>query len=119
MALGVTCVLAHVACIITAFIHNHYYLKLAVSSIYSAIKNKDEGDEHPVKEATLSGTADTLNTASMNAMASRMGGKFAEIAHERSGVSLSWAGEIGKETGESMLEHGSSAIFDWGSKAVI
>ena len=51
-------------------------------------------------------------------MASRMCRQFTEIAHERPGVSLSWAGEIGKETGKSMLEHGSSAVFDWGSKAV-
>ena len=118
-ALGVTCVLAHIACIVTAFVHNHYYLKSAASAIYSAMKNKDEGDVHPVKEAALSGAADTLNTAATNVMASRIGRQFAEIAHERPGVSLSWAAEIGKETGKSMLEHGSSAVFDWGSKAVI
>jgi hypothetical protein len=107
-----------VACIITAFVHNHYYLKSAASSIYSAMKNKGQGDEHPVKEAAMSGAGDTLNTAAMNAMASRMGGKFAEIAHESSGVSLSWVREIGRETGKSMLEQGSRAVFDWGSKAV-
>lgn len=73
---------------------------------------------HPVKGAELTGVADTLNTAAINVMAYRMVRRFAEIAHERPNVLLSWSGEICKETGKSMLEHGSSAVFDCGPKPV-
>ena len=118
-ALGVTCVLAHAVCIITAFIHHHYYLKTAASSVYSAMKNRNEQDEHPIKEAMISGAMETSNTAGVNALTSRIGKAFAEFAHAKSGASLSWAGEIGKETGKSMIEQGSNAIFDWSSKAVV
>ncbi len=118
-ALGVTCVLTHVACIVTAFINNHYYLKTAASSVYSAVKNRNEQDKHPAKEAMISGVMETSNIAGLNALTSRLGKAFAEFAHARSGVSLSWAGEIGKETGKSMIEQGSNAVFDWSSKAVI
>lgn len=118
-ALGVTCVIAHVACIITAFIHHHYYLQSAASSVYSALKNKAEHEKHPVREASLSGAMDTSNAAVINEMSSEIGGKFAEAVHEKFGTSLAWAGEIGKETGKSMLEQGSSAAFDWCSKAVV
>ncbi len=118
-ALGVTCLLVHVACIITAFIHQHYYFKSAASSVYSVLKNKSEHDNHPVKEAAISGTLETSNAAGTDALSSKLGAKFAEIAHARSGASLSWAGEIGKETGRGMLEQGSSAVFDWGSKVVV
>ncbi len=48
-ALGVTWVVAHVACIITAFIHHHYHLKSAASSVYSGLKNRTERNRHPVK----------------------------------------------------------------------
>lgn len=119
-AVGVTCVLAHVACIITAFIHNHSYLKSASLSVYSVLKNKSEHDKHPVKEAAMSGTTETLNTISIDALSSRMGDKFAEAAHETSKTtSLSWAIEIGKETGRGILEQVSIAVFDWGSKVVV
>ena len=118
-ALGVTCVLFHPTCIIIAFVRNHYYLKSAALTIYSTMKNKREGDEHPVKESEISGTMDTLNTVGINELSSRFGIKFAEIANERNGVSLSWAKEIGKETGKGMIAGGSNAIFDWGSKAVV
>lgn len=73
---------------------------------------------HPVKGAALTGVADTLNTAAINVMAYRMVRRFAEIAHERPDVLLSWSGEIGKETGKSMREYGSRAVFDCGPKAV-
>ncbi len=118
-ALGVTCVLAHIACIITAFIHHHYYLKSATSLVYSAFKNKAEHEKHPVGKASFSGAMETSNAAAVNELSSEMGGKFAEAVHENSGTPLAWADEIGKETGKSMLEHGSSAVFDWGSKVVI
>ena len=88
-ALGVTCVLAHVACIITAFIHHHYYFKSAASSVYSVLKNKSEHNKHPVKEAAISGTLETSNAAGTDALSSKLGTKFAEVAHERSGASLS------------------------------
>lgn len=118
-ALGVTCVLAHAACIISAFINHHSYLKTAATSVYSAMKNRNEQDEHPIKEAMISGSMETLNTAGLNALTPRIGKAFAEFAHVKSGASLSWAGEIGKETGKSMIEQESNAIFDWSSKAVV
>ncbi|QRF75299.1 hypothetical protein Thermo_00793 [Thermoplasmatales archaeon] len=118
-ALGVTCALAHVVCIIAAFNQHYPYLKTAAYSVYSVLKNKTEHSEHPVKEAALSGTLKTSNAAGIDALASKLGAKFAEVAHERFGASLSWAGEIGKETGRGMLEHGSSAVIDWFSKAVV
>ena len=118
-ALGATCAVAHVACIITAFIHHHYYLKSAASSVYSVLKNRTERDRHPVKEVAISGTMETTNAAGIDALSSKLGSKFTEIVHENSNTSLTWAGEIRKETGKSMLEQGSSAVFDWGSKVVI
>lgn len=118
-AIGVTCLIAHVACIITAFIHHHYYLKSAASSVYSVMKNRSEHAQHPVKEAAVSGTLETSKTAGTEVLSSKLGAKFAEIAHEMSGASLSWAGEIGKETARGMLEQGSSAVFDWGSKTLV
>ncbi len=83
------------------------------------MKNRNEHDEHPIKEAMISGAMETSNTTGVNALTYRIGKAFAEFAHARSGTSLSWAGEIGKETGKSMIEQGSNAVFDWSSKAVV
>lgn len=118
-ALGVTCVLSHVVCIITAFISHHYYLKTTASSVYSAMKNKNGQEEHPIKEAMISGAMETSNTAGVNALTSKMGKLFAKSIQKTPSVSVSWAEEIGKETGKSMIEEGTNAIFDWGSKAVV
>ncbi len=111
--------LAHVACLITTFINHHEYLESIATSVYSVLKNRSEHDEHPVKEAAVSGSMETSSRAGITDISSKIGKKFAEAAHQKYGVSKVWANEVGKETTKSMLEQGSSAIFDWSSKAVV
>jgi len=118
-ALGVTCVLSHGACIIALFLKNHEYLKYIVKSVYSVLKNNSEHDKHSIEEVALSGALETSNAAGDNALFSKLGDKFARITSKAHSTSLCWAREIGTETGKGMLESGSSAVFDWYSKAIV
>lgn len=95
-------------------------MRSAALTVYSVLKNKAEHEEYPLKEATLAGTLDTSNAASSDALYSKLGEEFVEVAKNipRRSRSLSWAGEVGKETAREMLEQGFSAGFDWFSKGV-
>ncbi len=118
-ALTVTCVFLHAACIITAFLNDHNYLKSSALSIYSAIKNYTDHEKHPIGEALLTEAMETSNSTFVNTLSSTIGTKFIEIIGGRQGISNVWAYKIGKETVKSMIEQVSGAVFEWESKAVV
>lgn len=118
-ALGVSCLLAHIACLTATFYHHHAYLKPAIALIYTAMTNNSDNEKETIERKVLSGALEISVTGGVDQASSRLGNAFSSIAGGHSNVSRVWANEIGKETSREMLSQGTSGAFDWCSKALL
>ncbi len=119
-AVGVSCSIAHIPCLIMTVEVNKDLLRKEIELIDTVINNKkqENRDDSNTFSTILSYLFNTITDQQRKEIANKIGIKFSEFVSGRN-FSKYYAKIIAEEASKSMMSEGSSLVFDWSSKFIM
>ena len=120
VAIGVSCAVAHMACIAAAFIKKHELVFKGASMLYSGIKSSHENDVYarPLIGETGSIAFNRLTSPERDSISKFVGMELSSYAGKH-GIPESLSRPIAEETARKIMSSGSSLAFDWSSRVLM
>lgn len=120
VAIGVSCAVAHMACLAAAFVKKHELIFKGGSMLYSALKSshKNDGFARPLIGESGSIAFDKLTSPERDSVSKFVGIELSGYASKH-GTPESLSKPIAEETARKVMSAGSSIAFDWGSRVLM